>query len=78
MRAFSLRCESRQNEQTISMIQASALRITGTGDDVRRISDALAATSELRRFILPPQRASYSLLSQVVALPAPGDAEDQK
>jgi hypothetical protein len=52
--------------------------IAGTDSDVRRISDALAATSTRRRFILPSQSASYNLLSQVVALPAPGNAEDQK
>jgi hypothetical protein len=49
----------------------------GTRADNVCISDVLAATSTSRRFALPAQSASYNILSQVVALPAPGDAEDQ-
>lgn len=49
----------------------------GTCTDTGGISAALAATSTLRRFALPRLGASYSLLSQVVALPAPGNAEGQ-
>ena len=52
--------------------------IAGTGVDVHRISDVLAATSRQQRFALPSQGLRYNLLSQVVALPAPGDAEGQK
>ena len=40
-------------------------------------SDALAATSWPQRFALPCHSASDSILSQVVALPAPGDADDR-
>ncbi|MBR0790111.1 hypothetical protein JQ631_13625 [Bradyrhizobium manausense] len=62
----------------MSKIQALLFEIAGTRDDISCISDALAATSSLRRFTLPSQRAGDSLLSQVVALPAPGDARPKQ
>ncbi|MFK4489515.1 hypothetical protein [Bradyrhizobium sp. USDA 336] len=62
-----------RDEQTDLAIQTI---VSMRGCITQRISGALAATSTPPRFALPSQRAFYSLLSQVVALPAPGDAEE--
>ena len=64
MYAFSLHCEKDKMNKLFRLIQASASRFCGTVDDVRRISDVLAATSTPRRSILPPtERKLYHSIS---------------